>query len=92
MANQDERGHRSDRGGEPEVLMYEGDRHAALPDGRGDALDGSEPDVARRRKAATLYLQKPGLGNLARAAASAAGVPVRAPARQGVPPWLRSAS
>jgi hypothetical protein len=29
-----------------EVLVHEGDRHAALADCRGDALDGAESDVA----------------------------------------------
>src|SRR3954470_1945991 len=34
-----------------EVLVHEGDRHAALADGRGDALHRTEPHVAGRKDA-----------------------------------------
>ena len=37
--------------GVAQVLVHEGDRHAALADGRGDALDRAEPDVAAREDA-----------------------------------------
>ena len=41
-----------------QVLMHEGDRHAALADGGGDALDGAEPDVAAREDARDAGLEQ----------------------------------
>ena len=42
----------------PEVLMHEGDRHAALADGGGDALDRAEPHVAAGEDAGHARLEQ----------------------------------
>src|SRR5262249_11655643 len=44
--------------GVPEVLVHEGDRHAALADGGGDAFDRAEPDIAAREDARDARLEQ----------------------------------
>ena len=59
-----------------QVLVDEGDRHAALADRRGDALDRAEADVAAREDAGDARLEQVGVALELQRPAARTSVPV----------------
>ena len=57
--------------------MHEGDRHAALADGGGDAFDGAEADVAAREDARDARLEEVRVAVELPLSAARTSVPVR---------------